>query len=238
MREVDEAVRHEQVGSAFQKYAIPGGILLVVVLIALGAWLYWDNRREAEMERRSEELVAAIDELEAGNLSVADEELAPLVEQGGPGAAAAAAMLRAAIALEQGRDEEAVQLYDRVISDGDAPEILRNVALIRSVAARYEELDAQEVIDRLGPLATAGSPWFGSAGELVAMAYLAQGRQDQAGPLLAQIATDEQVPQTLRSRTRQMAGLLGYDAVEDVEEALAQMRSDEGDEPALESAIQ
>jgi hypothetical protein len=37
------------------------------------------------------------------------------------------------------------------------------------------------------------------------------------------------VPQTLRSRTRQLAGLLGYDAVEDVDETLAELReSQEG----------
>ena len=84
------------------------------------------------------------------------------------------------------------------------------------------------MIDRLKPLATPGNPWFGSAGELVAMAYLKQGKQDLAGPLFAAIAKDEDVPQTLRSRTRQMAGLLGYDAVVDVDETLAEMR-DEAD---------
>ena len=58
------------------------------------------------------------------------------------------------------------------------------------------------------------------------MAYLKQGKQDLAGPLFAAIAKDEDVPQTLRSRTRQMAGLLGYDAVVDVDETLAQMRNE------------
>jgi len=84
------------------------------------------------------------------------------------------------------------------------------------------------VIDRLKPLATPGNPWFGSAGELVAMAYLKQGRKELAGPLFAAIAKDEDVPQTLRSRTRQIAGQLGYDAVVDVDETLAEMREDAG----------
>ena len=84
------------------------------------------------------------------------------------------------------------------------------------------------MVDRLKPLATPGNPWFGSAGELVAMAYLKQGKKDLAGPLFAAIAKDEDVPQSLRSRTRQLAGLLGYDAVVDVDKTMAELRDAEG----------
>ena len=90
------------------------------------------------------------------------------------------------------------------------------------------KLNPQTVVDRLKPLATPGNPWFGSAGELVAMAYMKQGKEELAGPLFAAIAKDDDVPQTLRSRARQLAGLLGYDAVEDVDRTLAEMR-EEGD---------
>ncbi len=67
-----------------------------------------------------------------------------------------------------------------------------------------------DVIARLKPLAKPGNPWFGSAGELVAMAYLKQGKRDLAGPLFASIAKDENAPKSMRSRARQMAGMLGY----------------------------
>jgi hypothetical protein len=84
----------------------------------------------------------------------------------------------------------------------------------------------EEVIARLKPLAKPGNPWFGSAGELVAMAYLKQGKKDLAGPLFAAIAKDEQAPRSMRSRARQMAGMLGYDAVVDVDQVLAEQRAD------------
>ena len=88
---------------------------------------------------------------------------------------------------------------------------------------QFDDLDPQVVIDRLGPLAQADNAWFGSAGELVAMAYLEQDRAEQAGPLLVEIARNEDVPESLRARTRQLAGFLGYDAVEDVEEMMAEI---------------
>ena len=59
-----------------------------------------------------------------------------------------------------------------------------------------------------------------SVGELVAMAHLESGNTAEAGKLFAQIAKDEEQPETLRSRARQMAGLLGVDAIVDVKKLL------------------
>ncbi|MXO87912.1 tetratricopeptide repeat protein [Alteraurantiacibacter aestuarii] len=230
MREVDEAVRNDTVGTAFKKYGVTAGIVLALGLASFAGYLYWHSSQEASLEEQSEQLVLAIDELDAGNLSVADEELAALSADGSPGAMASANMLRAAIALEQDRPQDAVAFYDRVANNADAPPPMRDAATVRSVAIQFDDMEPQAVIDRLGPLAVADSDWFGSAGELVAMAYLAQGREDQAGPLLVQIAKDEDVPQSLRARTRQLAGLLGFDAVEDVEETLAEMRGDDAEQ--------
>jgi hypothetical protein len=64
-------------------------------------------------------------------------------------------------------------------------------------------------------------PWFGPAGELLALAYLKQGNKDLAGALFGAIAKDKDVPDTLKARARQMAGLLGFDAVDDIARAPA-----------------
>ena len=52
------------------------------------------------------------------------------------------------------------------------------------------------------------------------MAQLKQGKQQEAGRLFAAIAKDEDVPESIRGRTRQMAGLLGVDAITDVDALL------------------
>jgi len=223
MREVDDAVRQDDFGNAMRRYGLVIGLFVVLGLGGFGGYLYWQHQQEAERERYSEQLVQAFDELEAGNFDTADAELAPIAANGGPGAAAAARLAQAGIALNAGRDDDAVALYDLVAADEEAPPAMRDLAAIRSVAVQFDTLEPQVVIDRLGPLATAENPWFGSAGELVAMAYLEQGRDEQAGPLLVEIAGNESVPETLRARTRQLAGFLGYDAIEDVEEMMAEI---------------
>jgi hypothetical protein len=226
MREVDEAVRQEQVGTAAKKYGLVIGGVLLLALLLFGAYLFWQNRQESRLEQRSEELVGAIDELEAGNERIADAELEALLADASPGGAAAARLLRAGIAVQQNRAGEAVALFDQVAADEDAPGPYRDFAAIRAVLVGYDNLQPQQVIERLSPLAVPGNAWYGSAGELVALAYLEQGQEDRAGPLLAAIARSDQVPETLRARTRQLAGLLGYDAVEDVDETLAAAAGD------------
>lgn len=226
LREVDEAMRKEQLDSAAKRYGWLIGAGAVLAIAAFGGYLFWQDRREGQLEEASDTLVTTLDRLEAGQIEQAERDLAALAG-GSTATAVSAKMARAGIALRDNRQEDAVALFDEIAADEGAPQPYRDLATIRSVATRFEQMQPQQVIDRLKPLAVPGNPWFGSAGELVAMAYLKQGKQNLAGPLFAAIAKDEEVPQTLRSRTRQMAGLLGYDAVEDVDETLEQMRDED-----------
>ena len=233
MREVDEAVRQDEVGDFAKKFGWPLGIAFVVAMAAFGGFLFWQSSQESDLEGQSEQLVQALDELEAGNTDIADEELAMLADGEG-GAAVMAKMLRAGIAVERGDTEAAAALYEEVSSDGDLPDELRNIATIRSVTARYDEIDPQEVIDRVGPIAVPDNPYYGSAGELVAHAYIEQDKTDEAGAFLLDLAGNEDIPASIRSRARQLAGLMGFDAIENVDATLAEMLGEDLEEPEVE----
>ena len=71
--------------------------------------------------------------------------------------------------------------FAEVANDTSLPGEFRDLALLRQTAAEYDTLKPQAVVDRLRGLASKQSPWFGSAGELVAMAHLEQGRRAVAG---------------------------------------------------------
>ena len=224
LREVDDAVRQDDLATIGQRYGVPILIGLGLLLAAVAAYLIWNANRENAAEERSERLVAALDQVEAGNLDEALARIEPLLAEGegagGGGPAAVAGLLAGGIALERGDTAEAARAFAAVAADGDAPGPLRDLARVREAAALYDTLQPQQVIDRLDGLAAPGNPFFGSAGELVAMALLEQGKEDEAGALFAAISKDDDLPASLRSRTRQMAGLLGVDAIEDVERLL------------------
>ena len=69
------------------------------------------------------------------------------------------------------------------------------------------------MIARLQPLSKAGNPWFGSAGEMTALALVKQGKKKEAGQLFATIAKDKDVPDVdSAAESIQIAGSLGADA--------------------------
>ena len=223
LREVDEAVRQDEAAQFARRYgkALVGAVVLV--LAAFGGLLLWQDYREGQLEEGSEQFVRTLDQLEGGNAEAADGEFAAIAEGGAPAARAGALMLRAGIAAERGDNAQAAEMLFALADDGKAPQVYRDLAAIRAVTLNFDSMEPQAVVDRLKPLATPGNPWFASAAELVAMAYMEQDRRDLAGPLFAAIAKDEEAPQSLRSRARQMAGLLGVDAIDDVEGTVAEV---------------
>lgn len=240
MREVDDAVRQGDLENFGERYGKPLAALAVVLVAGLAAFLlWWQPSQRAAAEARSETLVSALDNVEAGNLQTAYDALEELATDGSDAASANARMLRGGIAAQQGRTEDAVTIFDELANDSAAPEELRNLALVRKIATGFDTMDKAAVVAALRPLAVPGEPFFGSAGELVAMAYLEQGKRNEAGALFAEIAKSEDAPESLRSRSRQMAGVLGVDAIEDVDallEAQGVGQAPAGDAPGAPAA--
>lgn len=191
------------------------GAVIVAGLLGLGGWLWYDNHRNTVAGEQGEVLTQALDKLEVRNLKAATEDVAPLVKDGSDGYRASARMLQAGVLSEQGKTDEAAKAFAALAADTALPQAYRDLATIREVSLTFDKIGADKVVERLKPLAIPGNAWFGSAGELVGIAYMKQGKNDLAGAMFAQIAKDEAVPDSLRRRTRQMAGLLGVDAVED-----------------------
>ncbi|GAB5489050.1 MAG: hypothetical protein Pars2KO_26200 [Parasphingorhabdus sp.] len=214
MREVDEAVREDDLRNFMEKYGLWIGGLLVIGLSGLAGWIFYSNSVEEKSGIRSEEYVAAIDSVQQNNLDGATTALEPLQDAEQEGYRAAAKMMKANIALEKQDIKAAAAGYKAIVDDSDLPKPFRDLALVRQTVAEFDELEPQQVVDRLKSLAVPGNPWFGSAGEMVAISYLNMGKNDLAGPLFAQLAKDDAVPPTIRSRALQMAGQQGIDAVE------------------------
>lgn len=222
LREVDDAVRQSDLEGFMGRYGKPLIGVVVIGLLAFAAYLYWDNRQESSLESSSEELVTALDQLQAGNVDAAASQLAGFEGEGTP--AISAKMLRAGIAAEDGNAAEAATLFGEIADDESAPDVLRNLALIRRTALRYDQMEPAEVVAVMKPLAVPGEPFFASAGELVAHAYLEQNKRNEAGALFAEIARDENTPEPARARMLNMAGILGVDAVDDVQDILDTQR--------------
>ncbi len=214
LREVDDALREDQLRSLLTTRGWPIIALVVGGLLGLGGWLWYSDHVASVRDQQSETFVTALDALESNRTQTAKTAMDPLIKNGNPGYRAAVQITEAGIAQQAGKDADAAKMFAAVAADPALPGPYRDLATLREISANFDKLSPQTVIDRLKPLAVPGKPWFGSASELTALAYLKQGKTEAAGALLAGIAKDKTVPDTLRRRTRQLAGQFGADAVD------------------------
>jgi hypothetical protein len=184
----------------------------VLFLVAFGAYLIWQKKQQEKATAQSEELMTIYNDIGTGKTEAAKRKLQPL-ETADSGVVRSLALLtEAAIALDANDRDTAMSKYRALSADKGIPDPYRNLALLRATALEFDKLKPEEVISRMEPLAKPGKPWFGSAGELTAMAYIKQGKTQEAGRLFAAISADKQVPDTIRSRAVQIAGTLGVEA--------------------------
>ena len=213
MREVDEAVRQDRLVSFWQGYGRWLLAALVLGLAAFGGWLYWQHYSKTQSEAVSEQMDAVLTAAVGGGTPDA-KQLDTLTKASQPGYRASAQLVKAGIAARKSDAKAAIAIYAAMAADSGLDQPYRDLALIRQTTLEFDALKPQQVVDRLKPLAVEGAPWFGSAGEMVAIAYMKMGKTDLAGPMFAALAKDAGVPQSIRSRARQMAGVMGIDAVE------------------------
>jgi hypothetical protein len=219
MREVDDALREDQMVSAAKRWGVPVGIAAVVALAGLGGGLWWKSHQDGIAQDRAIALTRAIDQIEASRTDLAGATLDPIAKGDAEGSATIAKLIQAGIAMQASKPSDAAKIYDAVAADAKAPQPLRDLATVRGTAALFDTLKPEDIITRLKPLAVPGNAWFGPAGEMLALTYLKQGNTAQAGALLGAIAKDKDVPDTLKARSRQMAGLLGFDSIDDIAHA-------------------
>jgi hypothetical protein len=212
LREVDENLRRDQLRDMGKRYGplIVGAIVLF--LAAVGGWLYWQDRQKKQAEKDGETLTAIYADIAAQNTANVPQRLKPLEDSSNDIVSATARLAQAAVALEKNDRQTALAQFKDVAADKGLPKPYRDLATVRATALEFDSLKPEQVIERLQPLTKAGEPWFGSAGELTAMAYLKQGQKAKAAKLFADIAADQEVPPTIRTRAVQVAGTLGVDA--------------------------
>ena len=218
-REVDEELRRDQMKSYWERYGKLFIAGIVLILAAIGGFIWRQNQQVAKAGERGEQLIAAYEDIAARRKAAAAGKLDALAKSGAEGHRAAALLTKADLAIEADDLKGAAAIYKQVADDTDLARPYRDLALVRMTAVEFDTLPPQAVIDRLKGLAVAGNPWFGSAGEMVALSYLRLNKPQQAASIFAAMAKDKKLPDTLRSRATQMAGSLGVDAVQEAADA-------------------
>jgi hypothetical protein len=212
VREVDENLRRDQMRDFFKKNGAWLAVAVILFLAVSGGYIWWQQHELDRSGTEVEKLAEIYKDVGSGNVAQAPQQLDELSKSSSKAVRASAEFARAAVAIQQGDNKLAINIYKSIAGDSGLPQPYRDAAVVRQTALEFDQLKPEDIIARLEPLAKPGEPWFGTAGEMTALAMIKQGRKPEAGQLFAAIARDNSVPQTIRARAVQVAGTLGVDA--------------------------
>jgi len=207
-REVDEAIRQDQVKALWDKYGVfvlIGAVALVAGVAGYNAWHYWQARQAADAGARFAGALQLEDQGKAGEAKTALDALA---EKGPRGYRLLARFQLAAATAKSGDREGAVNAYDALASDLSGEPLLRGYAVVEAATLRLDQAGYQEMSDRLGALAESDSPWRYSARDLLGFSAYRNGKHKEAEDMFGRILSDAAAPLNMRRRAEMMMALL------------------------------
>ena len=212
VREVDENLRRDRLQDFVKEKGGWIAAAVILFLAASGGFIRYQQHEVKLAETHVEQLAQIYKDIGTGNTAKVPAQLDDLSKSSSKAVRATALFTSAALALEKNDAKSATATFRTIAEDKSLPQPYRDVALLRQTALEFDTLQPQQVIERLAPMAKPGNPWFGSAGEMTAMALIKQGQKPQAAQLFVAIAKNKSVPDSIRARSVQLAGSLGVDA--------------------------
>jgi hypothetical protein len=212
LREVDEGVRRDQVATLWQRYGVLAIVTVVLLLGALGGWLWWQDQQKQAAAKAGEDFTQALSKLDVGDTAAAKPVIDRLAKDGPDGFRPLATMMQASMAVGAGDNARAIKLLDSVAADARQPQPLRDAATLKSLRLQYDTLPPATMVAKLKDYSVPGNPWFGVAGEMTALAHIKAGEPDKARPLLIAIVRDTTLAGSQRNRAAQLAISLGVEA--------------------------
>src|SRR5688572_25253710 len=95
---------------------------IVLLLAAVGGYLYWQDRQKQQVAEHGEVLSGAIDKIGEGNLKGATSDLEPLSNASNDVVRASSELARAAVSLRQNDRKTALDIYKRIAADDGMPQ--------------------------------------------------------------------------------------------------------------------
>lgn len=198
-REVDEELRSDRMRALWRRFSpfVIGAAVLVVLAVAVNeGWTWYHSNNAAQS---SDELYAAFDAIDGGDLASAQTQLAAL-EANGSGSYPVLAQFRlAGVMAKEGKVAEAVAAYDTLATDQSNVR-LRELALVLGGTLMVDAGTLADVESRVGSVAIEGNPLRNAAREAIGLAQYKAGDFAAAQASFEAVVNDPLTQSTVRNR--------------------------------------
>jgi hypothetical protein len=208
--EVDEEVRREQLKKLWDRYSIYLIALAVLIVAGMAAWRgyeYWVAKQAAAA---GAEFEAAIALNEEGKRAEAEAAFAKVAAQA-PAGYRVLARMRAAGALAESKQADAVKAYDEISADVSLGAIWQDLAAVRAGLLLVDTAPLADMRRRLDPVAEPTRSFRHTARELLALSAWKNHDFAAARKYIDMIAGDAESPIGVRERADVLSALITAD---------------------------
>lgn len=202
INEVTEEVRRDQLYATFRKYGWVGA-LVVLAIVGGAAWNEW---QKSQATARAQAFGDAV--TEALDLSSPEERTAALAEIASDGSQTGILQLLRASDPETDK-AAALAALDALAADASQPQTYRDLAVLRRVIVAGAEMPLADRRTALEGISIAGRPFRTLAQEQLAYLLIEEAKTDEAIAALTALSQDQEAPEALKSRARQVIVALG-----------------------------
>lgn len=198
-REVDEELRSDRMRALWRRFApfVIGAAVAVVAVVAVNeGWTWYHSNNAAQS---SDELYAAFDAIEGGDLAAAQTQLDALIADGSGNYPVLAQFRKAGVLAKEGKTAEAVAAYDALANTQSNPR-LRELALVLGGTLMVDAGTVADVESRLGTIAAEGNPLRNAAREALGLAQYKAGDFAAAQASFEAVVNDPLAQSTVRNR--------------------------------------
>jgi hypothetical protein len=198
-REVDEELRSDRMRALWRRFApfvIGAAVAVVVVVAANEGWTWYHNNNAAQS---SDELYAAFETIDGGDLASAQTQLDTVIANGSGSYPTLAQFRKAGIMAREGQTQEAVAAYD-ALANSLSNTNLRELALVLAGTIMVDAGSLADVESRVATIAVEGNPLRNAAREALGLAQYKAGDFAAAQASFEAIINDPLVQSSVRNR--------------------------------------
>ncbi len=203
--EVTEEVRRDRLFILLRRWGWVGALAVVAIVGGAAFNEYRKAQNAAAAQSLGDAILAALDENQSAE-RVAKLQGVPADSAGGD---AILNMLISASQMESGSQAEAVDSLNKIVVQGELPEIYRSMAAFKALLLQSDSMPVADRRQQFEALATPGAPLRLLAEEQLALIDVAEGDADSALERLQALRQDAEASVDLQQRAAQLIVALG-----------------------------
>ncbi|QDZ09807.1 tetratricopeptide repeat protein [Devosia ginsengisoli] len=235
-QEIDEELRSDRMRALWRRFGpyVIGAAVAVVALVAVNEGWSWYHANNAAQS--SDELYAAFDLIDGGDLPAAQSQLDTLIADGSGSYPVLAQFRKAGVMAREGATADAVAAYDELANTQSNPR-LRELALVLGATLMVDAGSLADVDSRAGSIAAEGGPLRNAAREALGLAQYKAGDFAAAQTSFEAVVNDPLTQSNTRNRMGYyLAQLLSQGAIAEAPAADAEAAASAIDEIVSDEA--